>query len=180
MHEHLRALHAAVPAPKLTHSEGLAVVATGEHITQFGSEAAARFFVEAHREVPALLEELAELAKVTDPAYVRELELRLATAQRDILDVERLLARSERTLKVETAAHTRAQQAGQAGLVAARALKGMSERLELMQRKLADLESPDRQDAARVAAWERMKLMSGRADTIAGALRQLLAEIESK
>ena len=49
-----------------------------------------------------------------------------------------------------------------------------------MQRKLADLESPDRQDAARVAAWERMRERSAKADTIAGALRQLLAEIESK
>ena len=107
----LKALRDEMPPPIAAHTNGMVIaVYKGPHpSTQFPSEAAARFYLEAYRLVPSLFARIEELEKCSDPALVDRLVQDVAAHR---LENEKLAARVkllEDQVAIEVNLRTKAQ-----------------------------------------------------------------------
>lgn len=107
----LKALRDEMPPPFAAHTNGMVIaVYKGPYPqTQFPSEAAAHFYLEAHRLVPSLFARIEELEKCSDPALVDRLVQDVAARR---LENEKLAARVkllEDQVAIEVNLRTKAQ-----------------------------------------------------------------------
>ncbi len=138
MYENLRKQRDVVPTPKLTHSNGVACVVTGERVTQFASEEAARFFVGAHMMVPVMLDQIAELEKQMAPGLVERMvqDIALRTLERDLAHTR--ITELERQLEVQSTARARAELQAKASSMVARRTLEMAKLISSLQNQLAE------------------------------------------
>jgi aspartate oxidase len=131
--EQLLALVSSVPKPKLTHTNGIACVVTGERVTQFASEEAARLFVAAHEQIPALVATIDDLEKRIDTQILDMIvqELAAVTRERDTLLMDK--RRLELLLEIEVCERTKAQQRARNAALLGRKLIDMSKRCQALQ-----------------------------------------------
>lgn len=99
--------------PYITHSNGLCMIESvgefGLRYTQCESEAAARFFVAAHREVPTLFARIEELEKCSDPLLVNNLHADVLRLERERVVLADRVKALEDQVAIEVNLRTKAQ-----------------------------------------------------------------------
>lgn len=113
MSDELKILHDLIPTkPKLREADGMQIVMSGDHTTQFACDAEAQFFVKAYEEVPGLLDELERRRASDQDARITFLEKALEISDDTNKLLEDKLAATEQRLTDEVKRRTEAQTRG--------------------------------------------------------------------